>query len=217
MITEEAVRNWDIKKMSFPEDIKSRGLDSSTLPKFPYRDDAQMIWDVLGEYVAAYLQHFYPTDDLLQQNAEVQAFAAEVADHGMRQGFPASIQTVSELAELITCYIMMAGPFHSAMNYPQYEYEALASNMPFASYVDPEELAKKDTITRKDILDMLPPWRAAATSRSVSCMKEPCEVVTTCTQCSSFRALHQPPVRLGLDPQHVGSYRRRCYCFAGHN
>ena len=67
MITEEAVRNWDIKKMSFPEDIKSRGLDSSTLPKFPYRDDAQMIWDVLGEYVAAYLQHFYPTDDLLQQ------------------------------------------------------------------------------------------------------------------------------------------------------
>ena len=49
----------------------------------------------------------------------------------------------------------------------RYEYEGLASNMTFASYVDPEELAAKRKIRRKDILAMLPPFGAVTTQVSL--------------------------------------------------
>ena len=42
----------------------------------------------------------------------------------------------------------------------RYEYEALASNITFAAYADPELLAAKSKITRQDILAMLPPFGA---------------------------------------------------------
>jgi hypothetical protein len=48
------------------------------------------------------------------------------------------------------------------VNYTQYEYESLTSNMPTALYVDPEVMAKKDIITREDIMDLLPPFGAMA-------------------------------------------------------
>ncbi|NJR41929.1 MAG: hypothetical protein HC767_04005 [Akkermansiaceae bacterium] len=68
----QAIRTWDIKTGSFPEEIKARGLGDATLPEYPWRDDGKLIWEAIHKYVASYLQHFYPSDQELQRDAEVQ-------------------------------------------------------------------------------------------------------------------------------------------------
>lgn len=149
--------------MSFKNEFENRGVaDTSVLPHYPFRDDGKLVWDALFSFVKGYLQHFYPTDNDVKKDHELQAWAAELEreEGGYVGGFPSSITTLELYTELVTTIIFHLGPFHSAVNFLQFEYEALCSNMPCASYVDPDELAKKEHITRKDIMKMLPPWGA---------------------------------------------------------
>ena len=67
------MRTWHIKDASFPEDIKARGLEgTSTLPHYPWRDDGMLVWTAIHSFVASYLQHFYPSDEDLRRDSEVQ-------------------------------------------------------------------------------------------------------------------------------------------------
>lgn len=166
-VAHQAVHTFNIKTMCFKHDFALRGVaDSSVLPcpHYPFRDDGQLVWDALERFVSAYLQHFYTFDSDVKEDHELQAWAGELAavDGGNVGGFPERIQGIEEYIELITAIIFHLGPFHSAVNFLQFEYESLCTNMPCASYVDPEELSKKRVITRQDIMDMLPPWGAMA-------------------------------------------------------
>lgn len=149
--------------MGFKNEFALRGVaDETVLPHYPYRDDGMLLWDSLQKFVSAYLQHFYPFDNDVKNDNELQAWAAELeaVDGGYVGGFPKQISTVEAFVKLITTIIFQMGPYHSALNFLQKEYEMLCTNMPCASYVDPEVLAKKEVITRKDILQLLPPWGA---------------------------------------------------------
>jgi arachidonate 15-lipoxygenase len=159
------VRTWSIKRHSFKNDFMARGVaDTAVLPHYPYRDDGMLVWDALHKFISAYLKHFYPSDAVVKSDNELQAWASELEamEGGYVGGFPKEIATVADYIELITIILFQLGPYHSAVNYTQYEYESLTSNMPTALYVDPEVMAKKDIITRKDIMDLLPPFGAMA-------------------------------------------------------
>jgi arachidonate 15-lipoxygenase len=159
------VRTWNIKNHSFKNEFETRGVaDAAVLPHYPYRDDGMLVWDALNTFVSSYLGHFYASDAVVQNDNELQAWAAELEamEGGWVGGFPKSIATVEEYIELITTILFQLGPYHSSVNYLQYEYESLSSNMPTALYSDPEVMAKKDIITRKDIMDLLPPFGAVA-------------------------------------------------------
>jgi arachidonate 15-lipoxygenase len=124
-----------------------------------------LLWNAINKHVYSYLSHFYKSDTALMQDVELQAWAKELADPtlgGAVKGFPRHITSINELTELVSTVIMQVGPVHCAVNYLQYEYQALCSNMPFAAYADPERLAEKDRITRSDILAMLPPYGATS-------------------------------------------------------
>jgi arachidonate 15-lipoxygenase len=63
---------------ALPTNIQQRGIEPKVLPEFPYRDDALLLWNAIHRYAAQFLEHYYPTDELVQQDQYLQAWAAEL-------------------------------------------------------------------------------------------------------------------------------------------
>jgi len=77
-IIHRAYRQRSIWNYALPQDIQQRGIGADVLPDFPYRDDAELLWQAIARYVAAYLHRYYPDDPAVQQDADLQAWAAEL-------------------------------------------------------------------------------------------------------------------------------------------
>ncbi len=89
-IMNKAYRQRPFGDYSLPRDIERRGL--AGLPEFPYRDDAQLLWDAVARYATAYLHRYYPHDQVVQQDVELQNWAAEL-------GLPLSSRSQDEFAD----------------------------------------------------------------------------------------------------------------------
>jgi arachidonate 15-lipoxygenase len=169
-IVKNACTSWSIKEFALPTELKNRGIDakeeqdpnSYKLPHYPYRDDSLLLWQTINTFVTSYLEVFYPTQQKIQEDQELQQWARElVADDGGKiKGMPASITTVDELIEIVTTIIFTCGPQHSAVNFSQYEYMAFVPNMPLAAY---QELTKKGQfLDEKSLMQFLPPPKQTA-------------------------------------------------------
>lgn len=135
-----AHRGFGILRSSFPQDLRSRGLDNSNrLPHYPYRDDGQLLWDAIGDYVRAYLACFYREPRDITEDDEIQAWCRDLADPhgGAVPEMPTRLHSVGELAEVLQCVLFIAGPMHAATNFPQYPAMGFVSNMPMAAYQPP--------------------------------------------------------------------------------
>ena len=167
-IAREACSNWSLDQFAFPTELKNRGVDDpNQLPHYPYRDDGLLLWNAIETFVSGYLKYFYPTNEALAQDVELQTWAKELASDsgGKVKGMPSKIDTVEQLIKIVTTIIFTCGPQHSAVNFPQYEYMAFAANMPLAAYRDIPKITASGTlevITEKDILRLLPPYKRAA-------------------------------------------------------
>ncbi len=168
-LVKDAYVHWSLDQFALPTEIKNRGLDDPTkLTHYPYRDDAMLIWKPLKTFVAGYLNYFYPNPAAIAEDYELQAWAQELTDQvagGKVKGMPSQIETVEELIEIVTTIIFISGPFHSAINFPQYDYIAFAPNMPLAAYS--EMPASDSVITEKQILQFLPTYERAASQLQI--------------------------------------------------
>ncbi len=64
---------------ALPTQLKQRGVAAEhRLPDFPYRDDALLLWEAIARYVCLFLQNHYQDDGAVQQDAYLQAWAAEL-------------------------------------------------------------------------------------------------------------------------------------------
>lgn len=77
-IINQAYRSRSFQDYALPTVITQRGVDAKTLPEFPYRDDALLLWETIGRYVTQFLQRYYPDDQAVQQDPYLQAWAAEL-------------------------------------------------------------------------------------------------------------------------------------------
>ncbi|WP_333466428.1 lipoxygenase family protein [Microcoleus sp. w2-18aC6] len=167
-IAREACSNWSLDQFAFPTELKNRGMDDpNQLPHYPYRDDGLLLWNAIETFVCDYLKFFYPTNEALVQDVELQTWAQELASNegGKVKGMPSKIDTVEQLIKIVTTIIFTCGPQHSAVNFPQYEYMSFSANMPLAAYRDIPKITAAGTlevITEKDILRLLPPYKRAA-------------------------------------------------------
>jgi arachidonate 15-lipoxygenase len=89
-IMNQAYRQRPFGDYSLPRDIERRGL--AQLPEFPYRDDAQLLWDAVARYASTYLHRYYPSDQAVQQDDYLQNWAAEL-------GMPLSSRSKDEFAD----------------------------------------------------------------------------------------------------------------------
>ncbi|NEP08898.1 MAG: lipoxygenase [Symploca sp. SIO2C1] len=159
------LQTYSFNQAMLPKQLKSRGVDNTQqLPVYPYRDDALLIWDAIYQWVSAYLSLYYKSDEDIQQDQELQAWAKEltdfnggrVIDFGEENG---QIQTLKYLTEAATLIIFTASAQHAAVNFPQLGLMSYAPSMPTAGYLPVESLGSHTT--EQDYLNLLPPRNQA--------------------------------------------------------
>lgn len=125
------------------------------IPAFPFRDDTKLLWDALRKWVADYIAVYYPTQEDILQDNELQAWINELVSPnyakvtGMRglkeTGDPKKPFVIDDkdyLIKVIAQIIYIAGPQHASVNYAQYP---LMSYMPSVAGTIYQPAPGKDT------------------------------------------------------------------------
>ncbi len=134
---------WSFERLNPIGSLAARGLDDPTvLPGFHYRDDALALFRVLGTYVRDLLGVFYPDDETLRADAEIQAWARELAapDGGRVKGLPLTdggFARVADLHRVLAEVLFCCSVEHSAVNNGQYDQFGYIPNTPGALYLPP--------------------------------------------------------------------------------
>lgn len=151
----------DFAGSAFPKDIRRRGLDDhSALPDFPYRDDGQLVWNALRDYVIRYVFVYYRNNRDVREDYELQNWLRTLRTPIDQGGFgvrslPEKLSDRHDLIRLLTQIIFNAGPQHSAIAWTQYEHVAFIPNMPAALY-QPIPETKGTVLDETDLVAFLP-------------------------------------------------------------
>ncbi|XP_076149269.1 hydroperoxide isomerase ALOXE3-like [Alosa pseudoharengus] len=139
-----------------PEDIDARGLES--IPNFYYRDDGLKVWEILNRYVRSIVEHYYPNDQEIQKDSELQNWIKDIFIHGFlgqkKTGFPEKFGTVKEVVEFVTMVIFNMSAQHSAVNTGQFDYGGWLPNSPNSMQKPPP--TTKGHSTERTLLETLP-------------------------------------------------------------
>lgn len=142
-----------------PNQLKSRGLDDpDTLPHYPYRDDAILLWDAIQGWVSDYVSHYYASDQAVIEDQHLQAWAKEIQafDGGRVQDFgeDGKLRTCAYLIQALTLLIFTASAQHAAVNFPQGDMMVYPPAMPLAAY---QPAPTQTEMSHDDELTQLPP------------------------------------------------------------
>lgn len=158
-VVQGAISSYSIRDASPRADFAARGLDDTTaLPTHPYRDDSLPIWDALARFLTGYVEVYYEDDAAVGADTELAAFVRELgAQDGGRLHDVPEVNTREDLAGLLTRIVFIAGPGHSAVNFPQFPFMGFMSNMPGATYqpVDGSNWPSDNA----SLAQILPPYR----------------------------------------------------------
>uniref|UniRef100_A0AAY4B486 Hydroperoxide isomerase ALOXE3-like n=1 Tax=Denticeps clupeoides TaxID=299321 RepID=A0AAY4B486_9TELE len=134
--------------LCLPENIEARGLKE--ISTFYYRDDGLRLWDIIQTYVEGVLGFYYPSDDYVQRDSEVQLWIEDI----FKKGFVENFASVKELIKFITMVIFTVSGQHAAINNGQFDFGGWMPNFP-SSLRQPAPTCKGET-TESDILKTLP-------------------------------------------------------------
>jgi arachidonate 15-lipoxygenase len=154
------LQSYGFNGAMLPKQFKQRSVDDpNLLPVYPYRDDALLVWDAIHQWVSDYLNLYYATDEDIQKDAALQAWAAEAQayDGGRVPDFgeDGGIQTRDYLVDAATLIIFTASAQHAAVNFPQKDLMGYAAAVPLAGYLPASTL--RGEVSEQDYLNLLPP------------------------------------------------------------
>ncbi|MEH1926228.1 lipoxygenase family protein [Nostoc sp.] len=154
------LQSYGFNSAILPKQFQQRGVDDpNLLPVYPYRDDALLVWDTITKWVSDYLNLYYITDEDIQQDTALQAWAAEISayDGGRIRDFgeDGRIKTLNYLIDATTLIIFTASAQHAAVNFPQKDLMSYAAAIPTAGYLPASTLKRE--VTEQDYLNLLPP------------------------------------------------------------
>ncbi len=162
----DAVKNFSFRDAYLPVSLHQRGVDNAEqLPYYPYRDDALKIWNAIRDWVSEYLAIYYGSDYDVQQDSEVQSWAAEISSdnggrlNGFGDGNGLGIGSLESLIDTATMIIFTGSAQHAAVNFPQKTQMAYCPIYPLAGY-SPAPTHKHHT--EEDFLNMFAPMDNAA-------------------------------------------------------
>lgn len=154
-------QSYGFNDAMLPNQLQQRGVDDAdALPVYPYRDDALLIWEAIHQWVADYVNLYYATDEAVQADRALQAWAAEVQAHdgGRVANFGEAdgrIATRDYLVDALTLIIFTASAQHGAVNFTQKDLMAYPAIVSMAGYLPADGLS--DAITEQDYYDLLAP------------------------------------------------------------
>lgn len=152
----QGMKSYSFKEFIFPKELENRHVTDERL-FYPYRDDGLPIWREIKRFVEEYLALWYKVPADVQQDTELQAWAAELGgrrDEGKCNltDFPTEFTNVEQLVDIATHILWISTAHHSAVHYPQYECAGYAPNLPFSGYVppytDPEHYQDEEGLTQ---------------------------------------------------------------------
>lgn len=154
------LQSYGFNSAILPKQFQQRGVDDpNLLPVYPYRDDALLVWNAILQWVSDYLNLYYTTDEDIQKDTALQAWAAEISAYeGGRIpdfGEDGRIKTLNYLIDATTLIIFTASAQHAAVNFPQKDLTSYAAAIPMAGYL-PASILKRE-VTEQDYLNLLPP------------------------------------------------------------
>ncbi|MEH2144802.1 lipoxygenase family protein [Nostoc sp.] len=160
VLTVLGLQSYGFNSAILPKQFQQRGVDDpNLLPVYPYRDDALLVWDAIHQWVWDYLNLYYLTDEDIQKDTALQAWAAEISayDGGRIPDFGENggIKTLNYLNDAITLIIFTASAQHAAVNFPQKDLMGYAAAIPLAGYLPASTLKRE--VTEQDYLNLLPP------------------------------------------------------------
>ncbi|MEJ6482543.1 lipoxygenase family protein [Nostoc punctiforme UO1] len=154
------LQSYSFNSAILPKQFQQRGVDDpNLLPIYPYRDDALLVWNAIHQWVSDYLNLYYTTDEDIQKDRALQAWAAEIPayDGGRIPDFgeDGGIKTLNYLIDATTLIIFTASAQHAAVNFPQKDLMGYAAAIPLAGYLPASTLKRE--VTEQDYLNLLPP------------------------------------------------------------
>ena len=160
----QGVQAYEFNKAFLPETFATRGVaDAEHFPDYPYRDDSILYWHAIRNWTKAYVDLYYPSDQSVLDDAELQNWYRELASkEGGRisgLGIDDAIPTIDYLADVLTMVIFTCSVQHAAVNFPQYELMSYVPNMPLAMYKPAP--TSREGATEQDYLATLPPMDMA--------------------------------------------------------
>ncbi|CAL8291706.1 unnamed protein product [Boreogadus saida] len=142
--------------LCLPDNIADRGLQN--IPNFYYRDDGLKLWTAINSFVRAMLGLYYPTDDEVSGDAELQRWIQDIFTKGFlgnrKSGMPKSFNTVEEVVKFVTMVIFTTSAQHAAVNSGQFDYNSWVPNNPLQLRKAPP--TTKGQVTMETILETLP-------------------------------------------------------------
>jgi len=141
-LAEQEYRRWRLQDWNPRADLARRGvLDPAVLPGYYYRDDALMLFDMIGVYVSELLGVFYRDDEDVRNDDELQAWGRELAhDEGAAiAGFATDgervFETRTEVFRLVQQVIYTVSAEHGAVNNGQWDQFGYIPNTPGALFM----------------------------------------------------------------------------------
>ncbi|WP_437923000.1 lipoxygenase family protein [Sorangium sp. So ce291] len=160
----DSVLSYSVNQQFLPAALASRGVeDPDTLPSYPYRDDAVLLWGAIRQWVSRYLAIYYTSDADVQGDYELQSWFAELSSPsggGLSDiGEDGAISTVAYLADLLTHVIFTASAQHAAVNFPQNFIMGFTPALPLAAYAPAPSIT--EGLPPSEIFQHLPPLQQA--------------------------------------------------------
>lgn len=158
-MVQRAMKDLTYASLCFPEAIKARGMESKEdIPYYFYRDDGLLVWEAIRMFTAEVVGIYYESDQVVQEDPELQDFVNDVYVYGMRgrksSGFPKSVKSREQLSEYLTVVIFTASAQHAAVNFGQYDWCSWIPNAPPTMRAPPP--TAKGVVTIEQIVDTLP-------------------------------------------------------------
>ncbi|XP_029984476.1 hydroperoxide isomerase ALOXE3-like [Sphaeramia orbicularis] len=142
--------------LCLPYNITSRGLES--VPNFYFRDDGLKLWGIVNSYVKAMVEFYYPSDDDVRKDSELQDWISEIFTHGVlgkkESEFPESFSTVEELVRFLTMVVFTVTGRHAALNDGQFDYHSWVPNGSLLLMKPPP--TSKGQSSMKTVMETLP-------------------------------------------------------------
>lgn len=115
----QARLSFDFYKKMTPVDFAVRNVaDPASLPDYPYREDALLVWAAIHDWAEQYIDIYYADDDAVTGDTELTLWRASIASEGHIVGFK-PITSRAQLVDVCTMIIFTASAQHAAVNFPQ--------------------------------------------------------------------------------------------------